>query len=184
MGRSNFEPLITAYRLQITATGHLKTDHRPPIRQDIGMADFQTSVQDDLLDKLVGTWHIVREFKSRKAENSAMVEWVLNHQFLRIHMKDVMEPPKYEGHIYIGFNAAENRYVAHWIDVFGGQFSETLGLGTREGNSISFRFQYPDGLLTNVFTYRPDSNSWISRIDQQDEAGEMRPFCVDTYSRK
>src|SRR5438105_4233597 len=115
------------------------------------MADFQTSVHDDLLDKLIGNWRIVREFENRRAENTAVVEWVLNHQFVRIHMKDVNEPPRYEGHIYIGFNLVEDRYVAHWIDVFGGQFSETLGLGRRDGDVIAFEFRYPDGLLTNLF---------------------------------
>lgn len=130
-----------------------------------------------------GLGGIVREFKTRTAENKAVAEWVLNHQFVRIHMKDVNDPPRYEGNIYIGLNSAENRYVAHWIDVFGGQFSETLGLGVRDGNSISFRFQYPDAILTNVFTYDPEQDSWISKIDQQDKAGEMTMFCIDTYSR-
>jgi hypothetical protein len=148
------------------------------------MADLQTSVQDELLEKLIGRWHIVREFKNRKGENSAVAEWVLNHQFVRIHMIDVNQPPRYEGHIYIGFNPVEGRYVAHWIDVFGGQFSETLGLGKRNGDSIAFEFRYPDGLLTNVFTFHPESGGWTSKIDHQSESGEMVPFCMDTYTER
>jgi hypothetical protein len=46
-----------------------------------------------------------------------------------------------------------------------------------------FRFAYPDGHLTNLFTYHPESGSWTSKIDQQDEAGNWGPFCLDTYSR-
>ena len=140
-------------------------------------------LEDDLLDKLAGSWRIVREFKNRKVENNATVEWVLNHQFLRIHMVDVNTPPKYEAMVFIGFNPSQNRYVGHWIDVFGGEFSETLGFGVRNGNSIEFTFQYPDALLTNVFSFDPASGRWTSKIDQQDQTGAFVPFCVDTYSR-
>ena len=144
------------------------------------MAD---TFQDDLLDKLVGNWRIVREFRNRTVENNATAEWVLNHQFLRVHMRDVTEPPRYEAMVFIGFNPTEQRYVGHWIDVFGGEFSETLGLGKRNGNLIEFTFQYPDSLLTNVFLFDAASGTWTSKIDQQDESGAFVPFCVDTYSR-
>jgi hypothetical protein len=42
------------------------------------------------------------------------------------------------------------RYVAHWIDVFGGRFSETLGYGKRAGDEIDFIFEYPDGPFVSV----------------------------------
>lgn len=43
------------------------------------------------------------------------------------------------------------RYVAHWLDVFGGRFSETLGFGKREGNSIRFLFENSMAYSTNTF---------------------------------
>ena len=61
---------------------------------------------------------------------------VLQRQFLRVHMKDLATPPDYEAMIFIGYDNASERYVAHWIDVFGGRISETLGYGTRAGNRI------------------------------------------------
>jgi hypothetical protein len=143
-----------------------------------------SGLQDDLLDNLVGNWRIVRDFPKRKSENDAKCEWLFNHQFLRIHMRDINEPPNYEAMVFIGFNAKVDRYVGHWIDVFGGEFSETLGLGKRNGNSIEFLFKYPDGQLTNVFTYRPEADSWISQIDQQDDDRNWGPFCTDTYTRR
>jgi hypothetical protein len=33
--------------------------------------------------------------------------------------------------IFLGFDHRSERYVAHWIDMFGGRASETLGFGTR-----------------------------------------------------
>jgi hypothetical protein len=49
----------------------------------------------------------------------------LDHQFLRLEMKDVATPPAYEATVYIGYDKTGERYVAHWLDVFGGRFSET-----------------------------------------------------------
>jgi hypothetical protein len=45
----------------------------------------------------------------------------------------------------IGYDNMSERYVVHWIDVFGVRFSETLGYGKRVGNEIDFIFEYPDG---------------------------------------
>lgn len=42
-------------------------------------------------------------------------------------MKDVSSPPNYEAMVFIGYDNTSERYVVHWIDVFGGRFSETLG---------------------------------------------------------
>src|SRR3954447_15321599 len=101
--------------------------------------------RDELLDKLVGTWKLTGKMTGRTVENSVRAEWVLNHQFLLVHMKDVAVPAAYEAMVYIGYDNASERYVVHWLDNFGGRFSETLGYGTRFGNSIKFVFEYPDG---------------------------------------
>jgi hypothetical protein len=38
-------------------------------------------LHDELLDNLAGDWKISPKFKTRTVENTAKVEWVLNHQF-------------------------------------------------------------------------------------------------------
>lgn len=140
--------------------------------------------QDALLDNLVDDWKVTRKFKTRTAENTAKVEWVLNHQFLLIQMKDVNSPPQYEANVYVGYDNASDRYVAHWIDVFGGRFSETLGYGTRSGNSIKFVFEYPDGPLLNTFTWNPEKKSWTFLMQQKDPMGKWTLFAEDTLVRK
>ena len=140
--------------------------------------------RDELLDNLVGDWKISRKFKTRTVENTAKAEWVLNHQFLLIHMKDVNNPPQYEANIYIGYDNTSNRYLAHLIDVFGGRFSETLGYGTRNGNSIKFVFEYPDGPFLNTFTWDKDKKSWTFLMQQKDSAGNWTLFAEDTLVRK
>ncbi len=138
---------------------------------------------DELLDNLVGNWKITRKFKTRTVDNTATAEWVLNHQFLLIHMKDANSPPQYEAHIYVGFDNTSDRYVAHWIDIFGGRFSETLGYGTRSGNSIRFVFEYPDGPFLNTFTWNPEKKSWAFLMQHKDAAGKWTPFAEDTLVR-
>ena len=86
---------------------------------------------DELLENLVGEWKLTRQIRGRSVENTVTVEWVLNHQFLRVHMKDVQKPPQYEAMVFIGYDNTSERYVVHWIDVFGGRASETLGCGVR-----------------------------------------------------
>lgn len=90
-------------------------------------------VADPLLDKLVGDWVVERSMGSRKSANRVHAEWALAHQFLRLHYEDVAVPSRFEAMVFIGYDNEESRYVAHWIDVFGGRFSETLGYGRREG---------------------------------------------------
>src|SRR5262245_52335136 len=81
--------------------------------------------RDDLLDSLVGKWQLTRTIRGTQVHNTVEVEWVLNHQFLRVHMKDTAVPSQYEAMVFIGYDNASERYVPHWIDVFGGRFSET-----------------------------------------------------------
>ena len=141
-------------------------------------------LHDELLDNLVGDWKITRKFKTRKVENMATAEWVLNHQFLLIHMKDANSPPQYEANIYIGYDNTGDRYVAHWIDVFGGRFSETLGFGVRSGNNVKFVFEYPDGPFLNTFTWSPEKKSWTFLMQQKDPSGKWALFAEDTLVRK
>jgi hypothetical protein len=141
-------------------------------------------LNDQLLDNLVGEWKIIRKFKTRTVESSAKVEWVLNHQFLLIKMKDENTPPQYQANIYIGYDNASERYVAHWIDVFGGRVSETLGYGTHNGNSIKFVFEYPEGPFLNTFTWNQEKKSWAFLMQQKDQSGNWTLFAEDTLTKK
>jgi hypothetical protein len=138
---------------------------------------------DELLDNLTGDWKLTRKVRGQTVVNSAQAEWVLNHQFLRVHMKDVVSPPRYEAMIFIGYDNTSERYVVHWIDVFGGRFSETIGYGQRSGNSIKFVFEYPDGPFHNTFTWSPETKSWVFLGEQKDKAGKWKVFAEDALRR-
>jgi hypothetical protein len=140
-------------------------------------------LQDPFLDGLVGQWQVARVMPNRTAENTVQAEWVLNHQFLLLHYRDAATPSKYEAMVFIGYDNAGQHYVVHWIDVFGGHFSQTLGSGKRDGNAVLFRFDYPDGAFQNTFTFDPKEKTWTSLMRQKNKTGEWSTFAEDRFRR-
>lgn len=134
---------------------------------------------DKLLDNLQGRWRITGVIMGHPREMELTAAWALNHQFLFIDEKDattVGGKPGYEAHIYIGYDNASDRYVIHWIDIFGGRVSETLGYGARSGNSVKFVFEYPDGPFHNTFIWNPEERAWHFLLEQKDAAGKWKSF--------
>jgi hypothetical protein len=143
--------------------------------------------RDDLLDKLAGRWDLTGKVGARQVRNTFLAEWVLNHQFLRLQFKDA-DPPTpgrvaYEAQVYLGYDNTSERYVAHWLDIYGGRFSETLGYGTRSGDSIRFVFEYTDGPFHNAFTWRPDTKTWQFLLRQKDATGKWKTFAEEELKR-
>jgi hypothetical protein len=137
---------------------------------------------DNLISNLEGRWKISRQIRGTTVENVANATWVLNHQFLQLHMKDVAVPAKYEAIVLIGYIYADKLYLAHWTDSFGAKFS-AVGKGTRSGNSVEFRFEYPDGPFFNTFTWYAERKEWVLRMESQGVSGSRQPFATDTLSR-
>lgn len=114
------------------------------------------------------------------------VTWVLNHQFLHIREKARTAAPgqvPYEVEIFIGYDNTSERYVLHWIDVYGGRFSETLGYGTRKDNVINFVFEYGDGPFHNKFIWNPESKTWHFVLEQKNAAGQWKNFADQTATK-
>jgi uncharacterized protein YjaZ len=85
--------------------------------QDQLPSDGESTIfQDRLLDHLVGIWKLTGVVAGDSVENIFEAKWVLNHQFLQLHYKDVNVPSEYEALVYIGFNHQQNRYIVHWLD--------------------------------------------------------------------
>jgi hypothetical protein len=140
-------------------------------------------LKDVFLDHLVGDWHVERRFGSgRTAENTVHVEWVLDHQFLELHYRDIATPPKYEAMVFIGYDGGDQRYVCHWIDNFGGEFS-ALGSGKidSERHAIEFTFNYKDGPFTNKFSFDPATKTWTSLMRQKDK-NDWKLFAEDRFT--
>ncbi len=140
-------------------------------------------VQDTLLDRLAGEWTMSGAVRGRPATYTLRGEWVLAHQFLKLDMRDVNEPLAYQAMVYIGYDNASERYVAHWLDAFGGRFSETLGFGQRAGSAIRFVFEYPDGPFHTTFTLDPQG-AWSVEMQDRGPDGAWREFAHYALRRR
>ena len=116
----------------------------------------------------------------REAHQEVQAEWVLNHQFLRLHEETAADAPKtehpYEALWFLSYDQVSERYVLHLMDIFGARYSETLGYGTREGNQIRFVFEYPDGPFHTTFVWNPEKDTWEWLMEQKDKNGKWTPF--------
>jgi len=131
--------------------------------------------RDSLFDRLTGDWTMKGRVRGNSVEYRATAAWVLNHQFLRLDLVDVATPPRYQATVYIGYDNTSERYVAHWLDAFGGRASETLGYGTREGAAVRFVFEYPDGPFRTTFRLGPEG-AWSLVVRNKNPAGQWVTF--------
>jgi hypothetical protein len=132
--------------------------------------------QDDLLDKMTGRWKLTGTVRGQSVEHVVEAQWTLNHQFLQVHEKDAATPPGYEANPMIGYDNTSERYVAHWLDIYGGRVSETLGYGTRSGDQIEFVFEYPDGPFRTTFRWIGDKKQWQWQMRNKNSAGKWVDF--------
>ena len=137
--------------------------------------DTPDAFQDALLDDLVGDWTMQGHVRGDSVTYRAEAAWVLGHQFLRLRMADVNTPPQYAAHVYVGYDAETEAYVAHWLDDTGGRASKTLGTGTRNGDVLTFRFDYPSGPFRTVFE-RTAPARWEIHMRAKGDDGNWQPF--------
>jgi Protein of unknown function (DUF1579) len=143
--------------------------------------------RDELLDKMVGTWKLTGKVAGQTADHIVEAAWVLNHQFLRIHEKAVARSSdgmQYEAMVFVGYDNASERYVAHWIDVFGARASETLGYGSRTGDAIRFVFEYADGPFHTTFRWNAGAKTWQWLMKGKDKSGQWVEFGDMTLTRQ
>lgn len=154
----------------------------PTLADDPKASRGRAPLEDPFLQNLVGDWTISRQIRGTVVQNTMKGEWVLNHQFVRLHMRGPGQPPSYEALVLVGFDPSRSRYVAHWCDDFGGQYS-AVGYGKRVDESVEFTFDYPDGPFYNTFTWNAAAKTWRFLMQSEDAAGKRRLFAEDTVRR-
>jgi len=107
----------------------------------------------------LGNWKLTGNVMGHAAEHSVAVEWVLNHQFLRVHEKDKRaatdDRVPYEAMILVGYDNTSDRYVAHWNDVSAGVFRKRWGYGNSIGDEIRFVLNIRMGRSITMFRWNP-----------------------------
>ena len=141
----------------------------------------QPPFHDDLLDQLVGFWDLTGTARGEPVHERVDAEWILDHQFLRIHRKAVDGP--HEQLMYLGYDTVSERYLVHLLDTFGGRGSETLGYGIRSGDKIQFVFEYPSGPYHYTLSWDSKEKSWQFVLDSKDQQAHWTTFSTQTLRR-
>ncbi len=130
-------------------------------------------INDPFLERLVGTWVLRGTIAGKDTTHDIVSEWVLGHQYLRIHErsreKDGKGQAKYEAIVLIGWDAVSAEYQCLWLDSTGGGglSAQAIARGKRTGDAIPFLFRERDGSVSfnNTFSYDKDSDSWAWHMD-------------------
>lgn len=121
------------------------------------------SLQDELLDGLVGKWVATGTSHGLSVPQTVQVDWVLNHQFIRIDQKTLENRPgwdiPYEALLFIGYDRAKERYVLHSLTVAGASGPRAI-YGERQGNEIKFEANDGDRIVGLRMAWQPDSGTW------------------------
>lgn len=135
---------------------------------------------DDLVEHMAGTWILEGQVMGRPAHHDLVAEWVLNHQFLSLHEKTSADAPaaerRYEALWFVGYDGVSERYVMHLLDIFGARYAETLGYGTRDGNTVRFVYEYPEGPFHSTYQWSPRDDTWQWLLEEKNKEGKWVTF--------
>jgi hypothetical protein len=150
-------------------------------------ADAKSTTPDPFLDRLTGSWRLTGTMGSVELRQRVDAEWVLGGQFLRMHVVEEGAPTPgqsaYEAVYMLGRDPDTGEYVMHLFDMFGAGYARTIGVGTLRGDSVDFRFDYPDGAFSNTFIWQPDTGGW--RMVLRQRAGDgWKLFATKTLARE
>jgi hypothetical protein len=137
---------------------------------------------DDLLNHLVGKWHVTSFAHGSPFTAYIDAEWVLHHQYFHIHFKgnEVVPwfgaPMEYEE--YIGYNHNQNRYVVNGVSIEGADDYDGFCYAYRNGNEIKLmqKINAPsDTTIVQRMIWEPDYGSWIiqSRPEVDGKEGKL-----------
>ncbi|MGA2211839.1 MAG: hypothetical protein ABSH31_01085 [Bryobacteraceae bacterium] len=131
-----------------------------------------------LVDHLAGKWLLEGTIACKKTTHNVEADWVLGHQYLRIHAvsrEKTEGKPSYEATVFIGWDQASAQYACVWLDTYGGMTPVSFANAKRNGNEIPFLFPDKEAPLHTTFSYIPASDSWTWSIDNE-EKGKLIPF--------
>jgi len=139
----------------------------------------QPPVQSDLLDQLIGSWDVTGTVRGAQVHERAEAEWVLGHQFLRIHRKQIDGPA--ESVVHVGFDTVLQRFVAFRLDNLGGaRGGETLGYGRQTADKLQFNFEYPTSQFRETWSWDAKEKTWQFLVENRRKDSKSANF--DTFS--
>ena len=132
---------------------------------------------DGLLDHLVGEWNDTATAHGSVFTSQVEAKWVLNHQYLLIHLKSNEIIPWWhvpmEYYAYIGYNHYQKRYTIHGMSIEGDEdLSEGFSYGYRNGNDFKTIAKF--GIDTSIVRITCGTRKQIPGISSQDRKFKAR----------
>jgi hypothetical protein len=147
----------------------------------------QPTFHDELLDHFQGAWVLQGTIAGKETTHNLSNDWVLGHQYLRIHEasreKNAKGEPAYEATVFVGWDQATSRYLAIWLDVWGGFGKATVGYAPKTGDEIRFLFNDGKSDFHTTFLYDRKADTWEWRMDSE-ENGKLVPFARVKLTRR
>jgi hypothetical protein len=143
----------------------------PTLGAQTGPGVQQQPLTSDLLDQLLGLWTVAGTVMGQPVREGADAEWVLGHQFLRIHRKQLDGPG--ESVMHVGFDTVLQRFVAIRLDSLSARGAETIGYGLQTGDKLQFTFDYPTAPMRETWSWDSKEKTWqfVVEIEHKNPKG-------------
>lgn len=135
-----------------------------------------TSVNDPLLDSLVGTWVLRGDIAGKPVVHAVKVQWVLGHEYIQIHetsrSKTAADTPDYDAIVYIGWNRDSKQYACLWLDSTDGNgLDGIIAHAAPDTKKLVFIFPDKNGepSIQTTFAYDRTAKSWHWTIENLDK---------------
>jgi hypothetical protein len=125
----------------------------------------QPPLHSELLDQLTGPWDLTGTVRGQPTHERVLVDWVLGHQFLRVHRIQIDGPA--ETVIHVGYDTVSERYVLIRLDSFNARGAETLGYGIRDGDKLQFTYEYPSGPFKETWSWDGKEKNWQFTVESK-----------------
>jgi len=144
-------------------------------------------ISSDFLNLLIGQWELTGQMSTTPLQQAVTAQWVLENSFIELHFTSTLpaseSQPPYQAIYFIGYDEREDTFVMHLLDTFGAGYSRVIGLGKRDGNSIPFVFQYPEGPFVNRLIWESGTQSWTFELTYERD-GQVRTFATKHMKRR
>jgi hypothetical protein len=149
------------------------------VAQDGSEARFH----DDLLDRFVGKWEVSAVVYGQKFTLDREAEWVLHHQYLRLHEKSREVIPwlkvPFERLIFIGYNHRSKRYVVQEMTVHGADVPfepEGFAYASRTGDELTVDIKNgAEVAIRGRWTWDRASGTWRIQASRVIAGKEQEP---------
>jgi len=135
------------------------------------------------LAQLAGDWDMRGSMGSKALHYRARGRWTLDGAWLELWMQDRARPPGYEARVFLGYDAHQHDFVAHWLDRFGAAGARVVGSGRLSERTLVLEFPYPEGAFRDTLTLAPDGSSGTLLLEQQQPDGHWSTFARYTLAR-